>query len=296
MSPINLREQLDDELVSVLPDRDLVLAGSAAGARTLRRRRLAGAGVAAATLAAAVFVPSWLTAGGADDTAEDGQVAAESIRPGSPEVATPDARAALADGVVTSREWARVQERVFDHLLPERFGAVTAAPMAGAAPGDDPVAFTLTTEAGAPRLEVFLTIQGVTGGEQPGASGCAGLRDAARDRGPDLVEWVIIGCEDSDLGDGWRSRSSVELSRLRGEGAPVHGASILTFHEGVWSEAGLAPVGSGPVTITAEELATMSADPLWLDMLEVGSTYLGALPDDPQSVATPALPVWPGAG
>jgi len=297
MTTTDLRDRLDDELATIRPDRDLVHTARTAGARTLRRRRVAVAGIAAAAAltAGVVVAPSLLGGGSADTTVKDPQVATSA----PPTNAAPDIRDVLADDLVTPTEWADVQVEAFDYLLPERFGAVTAAPLRGSESSDGaPTAFTLTTEAGSPRLRMGLGIQGPGGGKQPGESGCDGLRRVVADRGPELVEWTIVGCQDSVLGGGWRSMATVEYSRLSGEAQRVHGAAILTFTEGVWSEAGFHPVGSGPVTITAAELAAMSTDPLWLDLLEVGATYVRDRPVVPHSVVVPApsLTAWPHAG
>ncbi|WP_418059897.1 hypothetical protein [Pimelobacter simplex] len=297
MSPTTeeLRSAIDEELSTLAPMTDGVGRARAAGQRRVRRRRTLR--VAAVTAAVAVVAGVGYAAvdrepSAAPDAAAD--PAPRSERPGGdPRRTTADEAVAraMASPRITEQAWLDAFAATWDALLPRRFGGVTLTREPGSVP-------MLRTTAGTPRFDSWLSIGGYEGprADQPGTSGCAGLRQVAAEAD---FRWDVTDCVDGTIASELDYLADREYtvggdqSDTPGQGS--HGAGVLVVGDNFFLEWGLQAVGpDAEVGLTADEMATMVEDPLFLRMAELGTRYFAERPDEPgASVVRQVDPTWP---
>ncbi|WP_377324010.1 hypothetical protein ACFJIY_04510 [Pimelobacter simplex] len=294
MSPTteDLRTAIADELATLEPMTDVVGRARVAGRRRLRRRRTlrAGAAAAAVTVVAGLgyaAVDSDPTA--APDVAAD--ATARSPRPADPRRTTAEEAVAraMASPRITEQAWLDAFAATWDALLPRRFGGVTLTREPGSAP-------LLRTASGTPRLDSWLSIGGYEGSraDQPGTSGCAGLRQVAAEAD---FRWDVTDCVDGTIAgelDYLADREfTVGGNQSDTPGRGRHGAGVLVVGDNFFLEWGVQAVGpDAEVGLTADEMATMLEDPLFLRLAELGTRYFAERPDEP-SIVRQVDPTWP---
>lgn len=295
MSPTteDLRTAIADELATLEPMTDVVGRARVAGRRRLRRRRAIRAGAVTAAVAVVAglgyaVVDSDLPA--TPDVAADGT--ARSPRPAADPRRTTAEEAvarAMASPRITEQAWLDAFAATWDALLPRRFGGVTLTREPGAAP-------LLRTASGTPRLDSWLSIGGYEGprADQPGTSGCAGLRQTAAEAD---FRWDVTDCVDGTVAgelDYLADREYTvggDQSDTPGQGS--HGAGALVVGDNFFLEWGVQAVGpDAEVDLTADEMATMLEDPLFLRLAELGTRYFAERPDEP-SIVRQVDPTWP---
>ncbi|WP_156409838.1 hypothetical protein [Nocardioides sp. Soil796] len=297
-SPENLRERIAHELDTLAPT-DVVARARSAGERRLRRRRVS-TGVAVLSVAALAVgghvVGTNDPAPGSDD--RDQSVAVDpATAPDLRDTATAVIADARADGKVTEKEWNDVLDATFDALLPKRFDGVDQVHRR------DGIT-VLRTRGDNPRFDSGIGIQGYEGARshQPGYGGCDGLREVAAEAN---FTWEIVDCADGTTGGGKlvyladREFSALGNHSSNDESdpdAPVgHGAAVIVLGDNFFLEWGMFahPDENAQIAFTADEMAAVVKDPLFLDAAEAGTTYFAQRPRDPRSATVDVDPVWP---
>ncbi len=276
MSPIteDLRARLTAELDQLGPMPDLAPQAARAGARVLRRRRLAaGSALGVAAVGGGGFAASL-----GDGSRSDSVVTDPS---GSPSVAAPVDP--MADGTVTTEEWHEAVRGTLESLLPARYGAVTTAP------AERSRAQLFTTAGGDPRLQIGLGVGGRDATDKTSWS-CASQSEAR----------PLLTCAEAELADGWRAVATTELTGATSDGgAPAYGTALLFVNDGVFFQLSAAELGwdglepNGPANLTAQELVDLASTPAFLEMVRVGVEWRLDQPEPVGSIVETTDPVWP---
>lgn len=272
MSPTteDLRARIAAELGDLGALPDLVPAAARAGARTLRRRRLA-----AGSALGVVAVGGGVLATSQGNSGDSGRVASETA---------PSMLDALADGHVTDDEWHEAVRGTLEALLPERYGETSIAPP------DRNRAQMFHTSGGDPRLQLYVSVSGRDRSDRSDHS-CAS-QGRARD---------LMSCEEAELGDGWFGVATTERTPATEDGgSAAYGTALMLYNEGVsvslyaeeldWD--GIEP--NDPANLSAPELIAMVESPEFLEMTQVGVEWARELPDSETLYGGPR-PVWPMA-
>jgi hypothetical protein len=271
----HLRERLSEELDHLGPIPDLAPAAARAGARVLRRRRLAaGSALGVAALGGGVFA----AAQGGGSRPEDSALVDPTGTPSSAVSADP-----MADGTVTGGEWNETVRSTLESLLPARYGAVATSPP------ERNRAQQFTTSGGDPRLQMWVGVGGVDASDKSSWS-CASQGRAR----------PLLSCEEARLDGDWLAVATTELTGATADGgAPAYGTSLLFVNDGVFFQLSAAELGwdglepNGPAKLGAQELVDLASTPAFLEMVRVGVEWRLDQPEPTGSVVEVPDPVWP---